>query len=407
MSLYSFVGPHNSVIKIRYSTIVNLDHFDRTALDFVCSNLSEASNIIGNGVSVYGILANGAQDPPTTLSFFIDSVQVSGFNWVSPPNVPGMDYNQQFFTTNGLTPEPHTLVIQNGPTSQSFVLLDYITYTQVTRRRPGTGSGTANRTGTTGAGTVKGSETGSGIENGTGNTMGTGSGGTTINEGRSEWLHKATGSGSNADGALIITTTTEVGAASAVGATTTSIIQSNGSPNPAGSSSTSKIAIIGTAILGVIIIAGCAVFFPLRKRRQELQAAQAPVPFPLYSDTPIGQIIPQPSALKVLTTYDRKGPESVISDPSLQVPMNAAASSVFLRPDMQSPVALLFTLVRDSPFTLDLHSEGLMAENQILREALIRRARLDSWAELPPYPATSNHVLLYSEAHPPDPGFER
>ncbi|KAJ7588179.1 hypothetical protein C8J56DRAFT_66697 [Mycena floridula] len=85
----------------------------------------------GTGVAVYGMM-NPGHNVPTILTFSIDGHTAGSFNQDPSHETGDVQYGVQFWSTSGLSPSQHTLVIQNGgPNTQSFILFDYVSYTPV------------------------------------------------------------------------------------------------------------------------------------------------------------------------------------------------------------------------------------------------------------------------------------
>ncbi|KAJ7580051.1 hypothetical protein C8J56DRAFT_1169324 [Mycena floridula] len=82
-------------------------------------------------VAVHGIIDN-SRDEPTDLKFFIDGLAGQPYFHQNGNTSAGPEYiyNVQLFSADSLSPNQHTLVIQNGDTqTSSFMILDFVEYT--------------------------------------------------------------------------------------------------------------------------------------------------------------------------------------------------------------------------------------------------------------------------------------
>ncbi|KAJ6573936.1 hypothetical protein DFH09DRAFT_383691 [Mycena vulgaris] len=113
-------------------------------------------SFFGTSVSVQCILSNSLSNPIGTsdMTFFIDDVSKDTFSH-TPTGAPGFLSNVTVFTSQPLPLDNHTLVIQNGQSGPSLIILDSITYSTSDDDAP-TASRTTSPSNSSTAASVKG-----------------------------------------------------------------------------------------------------------------------------------------------------------------------------------------------------------------------------------------------------------
>ncbi|KAJ7599473.1 hypothetical protein C8J56DRAFT_1020881 [Mycena floridula] len=368
----------------------------------------------GTSVSVYGIQFKG-QSVPTNLLIFLDSTQVASVTIPTEANQAGFLYNVLYFTQDGLSPEPHTLVIQNGVNGDhSLFLLDYIQYTPV-EKAVDTGTTPKQVTSATRAAKVDSTaSTGEHITSGSRTIESSGSSAATVNlKGFATVVSSGhTGVGSISTSITIPSSSLPSGSGSLQG--------------PADNTASPKShtgAITGALVVVIVLLLACVLWL-LRRRRNRFRMA-AVTPFAtdtpsegyslplqshsrpaetIYSGTPITttwrESLPLantdnwPLSGNTESSLDEKASHTFQSSGSEVSPSNSSpptsesstlSADQLLRPDQLTPQAAIV----------------LIEENQMLRAALTRQFAVteveprDSWASgPPPYPTAANSVLL-------------